>query len=506
MSKERDALLVGVDSGLTVTKAVVFDLAGRELGAHAVLARYHHPAPGWVEKDPELQWRDFADAVRGALHDAAADPARVAGVGLTAHGDGLYLLDEEGVPVRPALPSLDTRASDVVRRWRNDGTHEDILALSGEPPSARHAPAMLVWIREHEPASFARIRWVVFAKDWLRWRLTGRVATDPTEASTGFTGVRSQGYDAAVLAAYGLSEIEAWLPPVAPSTAAVGTVVPAAATATGLRAGTPVACGLHDVAASALGSGVTGPGELMIVAGTYSVNEVLADEPAVDAQWMCRNWIAPGRWMHMATSPTSAVNLEWFVRQLCPLECDRAARAGVSPYAFVDEEVANVMDAPSAVLYHPFLYGSPNGVEGTAAFLGLRADHGRGHVLRAILEGVVFSHRGHVDALRSRFATRSVRLAGGARRSRIWAQLFADGLRLPVTVTDVREHGSLGAALCAGVATGLYPTIEDAVMATVRVERLHEPDARRGEALDDAFGRYIESLTPGTVNGCSHRR
>jgi L-xylulokinase len=346
----------------------------------------------------------------------------------------------------------------------------------------------------HEPEALDRARWIMFAKDWLKFKLTGAVATDPTEASAGFTDVRTGAYSDEVLNVYGLVHIRDKLPPVLSSTGVVGTVTRGAAAETGLVAGTLVASGLHDVDASALGCGLLLPEELVLVAGTYSVNEVLESMPTIDSRWLCRSWVTPGLWMHMATSPTSAVNLDWFVRQLCPSESARSREEGRSPFAFVEQEVLQVLEDESKLIYHPFLYGSRDNGSAHGAFLGLRSWHGRAHMLRALLEGVAFSHRSHVDDLRSRLVVHSARLAGGARRSAVWAQLFADTMRLPITVTDAQEEGALGAAVCAGVAAELYSSVSEAVGRAVHVIHVYEPREGPALRLDEAYGRFMASV------------
>ncbi len=486
--------LLGIDSGLTVTKAVVFDLDGRALGVGSAPARNRVLRSRWVEKDPTQQWHDTAGAVRTAIAAAGVDPASIEAVGLTGHGDGVYLIGEDGLPVRPALPSLDTRAHEVVARWRRNGVADRALALAGELPFPQHAPAMLVWLREHEPGVLERTRWVLSAKDWLKLQLTGTVTTDPTDASAGFTDVRGQGYAPALRALYGLEEVEGKLPPIVPPTEPVGQVRPEAAAETGIPAGTPVPSGLHDIAAASVGSGATEPGEMLMVAGTYSVNQVLGDRPVVDGRWLCRSWLRPGRWAHMSTSPTSATNTEWFVRQLCPEQCEQAERAGASPFAFVDEEAGQALRSGRCPVFHPFLFGSPHGDGASAAFLGLRSWHTRGHLLLGLLQGIVFNHRTHIDPIRALLPSTSLRLAGGATRSLLWSQLFADVLGLPVSVADAPEAGALGAALCAGVAAGRYACIEDAVAQAVRVARRHQPDPARTRELEDEYGVYLDTV------------
>jgi L-xylulokinase len=493
------AHLLGIDSGLTVTKAVVFDAAGREVGRGEARVTQSTPRPRWVERDMADVWTACADSVRAALTAAGLAGDDIAAVAATGHGDGVYLIDAEGEPVRPAILSLDSRAFGIVQRWRETGVLDEALALTGQHPFAASPAALLAWLQNHEPDAFRRCRWTLTCKDWIRYRLTGEVATDFTEASLSFTDVATQDYCDAAFTLYGLAGAAEKAPPVIGPTSPAGVVTARAAIATGLAPGTPVVGGLHDVDASALGTGCVDPGQLAVVAGTWSINEVISAEPIVDPRWACRNFIEPGRWMNMAYSPASATNLEWFVHELCPLETERASANGGSPFAFVSAEIEAVHDEESRVFFHPFLYGSPHGDQASAAFLGLRGWHCRGHLLRALLEGVTFNHKTHVDALRSAFPTTEARLTGGGAQSELWSQLFADTLGLTVHVTDAKEAGARGAALCAGVGAGIYPSLADAVREGVRVVRTHEPDPARHEQLGAAYETYaalVSALAP----------
>jgi L-xylulokinase len=343
------------------------------------------------------------------------------------------------------------------------------------------------------------MRWALGCKDWIRYRLTGVIATDFTEVSATFTDVRTQTYADDAFLLYDLADLREKLPPVVGCAEVAGYVTPEAAAETGLRAGTPVAGGAHDVDATSVGAGCILPGQLMIVAGTWSINQVVADRPATDARWVCRNFVEPGRWLAAGWSPASATNLEWFVRELCPMEMQAAEARGVSPYAFVNDEAGAVWDEPSRVIFHPFLFGSPHGDAASAAFLGLRGWHRRGHLLRAVMEGVTFNHKTHVDALRSAFPITEARLGGGGAQSPLWSQLFADALDLPMHTTDAKEAGARGAALLAGVAAGLYPSLDAAVTRATRVLRRYDPDPPRREILSTAYDSYrlaVEALTP----------
>jgi L-xylulokinase len=482
--------LLGVDAGQTVTKAALFDLAGNELAVASAETLASAPRPRWQERDMNEAWTRTAGAIRRCLNRSGIDPAAVLGVGICGHGDGVHLVDPAGRPVRPAILATDSRAYQYADRFREPGLGARVLALTGQVPAVYSPAALLAWLRDHEPWTLRAARWTLFCKDWLRFRLTGEVATDASEASAYCTDVRTQTWSRDALELFGLAELAPLLPPVLSSAMPAGEVTPAAAALTGLRPGTPVVAGAHDVAAAALGIGAADPGAPSVVMGTFSINQIVADAPVTDARWQARTFLRPGRWLHMSTSPSGAANLEWAVRRFGPLRPDGAP----------DHEAA-VLEAVRAPadggpVYLPYLYGSPHGTAPGAAFAFVRASHGRPEFLRAVLEGVVFNHRWHVEALAERFdlTRRPVRLAGGGARSPQWTQLLTDAIGRPVEVTDATEAGSRGAALLAGLGVKAYADPAEAVSAAVRVVRSHEPDASAGTVLDERFALYERTV------------
>jgi L-xylulokinase len=491
--------LLGIDNGLTVTKAVLFDEDGHAKGTAGVPSQQLHPRPGWVEKDPDQQWEDTAEAVTETLELAGIDASDIAAVAITGHGDGLYTLDADGRPPRRAITSLDGRAGEVLERFVREGIPQRALPVVGEAPFGVQPAVLLAWVKEHEPDVYGRIRHVLFCKDWLKYKLTDRITTDPTEASAGFTDVHSQGYAPEALSIYGLEELEGTLPEIVGSTEVAGEVTRAAAEATGLAPGTPVVSGLHDCDASALGCGCARPGQLTMIAGTFSINEVISEEPVADPVILCRNWVVPKQWMNMGNSACSAVNLEWYVQRLAPEAVRSAHERGIPPFEFVNEEVEAVLDDESGIVFLPFIYGAPDNPEASASFVGLKGWHTRGHVLRALYEGVTFNHRTHVDALRAHFKVTEGRLTGGGARSAAWTQMFADVLGLPVSLTDAKEGGALGAAICAGVGAGVYGSVTEGADRAIHIARTYEPNPARVERLEAAYQRYqkvIETLRP----------
>ncbi|MFC0201505.1 FGGY-family carbohydrate kinase [Paracoccus rhizosphaerae] len=449
-------LLLGIDNGLTVTKAVIFDQAGQVLSTARRRVAQSIPRPRHVERDMDDLWRQTAAAIHEALSSCGRPASDIVAVAATAHGDGIYLLDRAGRPLGAGILSLDSRAGAVADRWQADGTAEVALQRTGQMPHASAPSAILSWIQQNEPERFAAIGHVLACKDWLTFCLTGRIGTDLTEASTSFTDVRTQGHAPDIPDIFGLGALP--LPQIARPDEVVGHVTTSAAAATGLAAGTPVVAGLHDVTASALGSGGYGTGTVAIVAGTYSINETVTDTPRIDRRWYCRNGIAQGEWNAMSISPASAANYDWFLDTLCASDRAQAEAEGHAFHARIVPEIEAAFERPSTAIFHPYLFGSPHGPQASAGFFGLRGWHDRAALLRAVIEGIAFNHRYHVDALRDGFCPSRARLTGGISRAPAFAQLFADVLDMPVTTSDTEEAAAWGAALCAGAGVGLFPS------------------------------------------------
>lgn len=453
--------LLGIDNGLTVTKAVIFDTQGRQLSVARRNVPQLKPQAHFIERGMDILWTQTAVAVQEAIALSGLNSADIAAVSVTAHGDGLYLLDAHKRPLGNGILSLDSRAQSVVAAWGRSGLTPRIADLSGQNPHASAPAAILAWITEHEPERFQKIAHIISSKDWLRFCLTGEIATDRTEASTSFTDVTTQEYSKDIAALFGLSDVFAALPQVRHSAEIAGHVTAQAAESTGLKTGTPVATGLHDVTASALGIGAHREGVLGIVAGTYSINEVVSAAPKRSPDWFCRNAIEPGQWNNMAISPSSTANYEWFLETFCKAELKHTAIQNTSIHESLGQEIDAGFARNSSVFFHPYLFGSPFGANASASFMGLRGWHDRSDVIAAILEGIAFNHRHHVQDLQTGFTFQTAHLTGGASRNPRIAQVFADVLGLPIKVAKIDEAAAWGAAVCAGKAAGIFGSVSE---------------------------------------------
>ncbi|HEY9096409.1 MAG TPA: FGGY-family carbohydrate kinase, partial [Hydrogenophaga sp.] len=447
--------LLGLDAGNTMTKVVLFDVEGREIMAVRRRNPILFPAPDHTERDPQAMWDDLCEAVRELLQEGNVPPESIAAVSVSGYGAGLYLVDASGRAVRPGIMSTDARVTQLLSEWEAAGLGD----RSGQCTQQRlwngQSAPLLAWLSAHEPHAAAVSHAVLFCKDYLRAQLCGDISTDPTDAGiSGLLNVAAGDYPHDFHGSLGLTAWRSKLPRVGASTDVVGGVSATAAQATGLRAGTPVVRGLVDVCAAALASGVQHPSQLSMIAGTFSISSTLHAAPRLDTVPLLQTaYPVGGYFLASEGSATSASNFEWYCKSILgPESATYAASLGKSIYEVCGERVSQVMDRPNDILFFPFLFGGPAGAP--AGLLGLKAEHNGADVLRAIFEGIVFSHKLDTDALLTgadSAKVTSIRLAGGAVNSSVWCQMFADILGLPVEVTEGNEVGARGTAICAAV-------------------------------------------------------
>jgi len=489
--------LLGTDNGCTVAKAALFTLDGHEVAVASRKIDALTPHRGWSEMDMTASWAATAESIRNVLATARIDPRDIVCIASAGHGNGLYLVDKQGNPVRNAISSTDARARAYSDKWIADGLDKKIRPRTMQSIWAAQPNALLAWLRDNEPQTMKKAGWVLMAKDYIRFRLTGKIAAEITDMSgTSLLNVRNADYDQEILDAFGIGEMRGLLPPLVRSADICGEVTPQVAAETGLAAGTPVAGGLFDIDACALSSAITDESQLCMVAGTWGNNQYISRTPVTDdAVFMTTCYAMDGYYLMLEGSATSASNLEWLVTEFFQAERQAAAERGSSVYDVCNDLVASTSPGDCGLIFLPFLYGSNVHPDAKACLIGMDGWQKRAHVVRAVYEGVVFSHRWHVEKLlKYRKMPACIRLTGGGARSKVWAQMFADIFQVPVEIPDGTELGALGAAICAAVAAGCYQSFPAATAAMVRIGRRHEPDKALADVYQAKRTRYNKIL------------
>ncbi|MBZ0280398.1 MAG: carbohydrate kinase [Anaerolineae bacterium] len=484
--------LMGIDIGGTVIKVVIFDIHGKHVqhSSRKVIANYPHA--GWTETDMPAIWQHTADAIRDALEKSAIAPGQILAIGGSGHGNGIYLLDKDRQPLRSSIMSLDTRADAFITQWNASSEYPRIWQKTYQQLWAAQPPALLAWLKAHEPENYKNIGAILFCKDYIKFCLTGQVTTDYSDISaSSLFDIGQRNYSDELLKIYGIPECRDALPHPIESYEVAGKVTSKAAEATGLLEGTPVVGGLFDVSATALGAGVIDTGQACIIAGTWSINEVVTSEPVDDKQIFMNSIYIPDHYMTIEASATSAINLEWFVKHFCAEETVEAGRRGISVYDICNESVEQVETGSGNLFFHPFLFGSNVQANARAGFYGVAGWHTKNHLLRAVYEGVVYGHMSHIEKLKSSDIQMDMaRFTGGAARSPVWVQMFADAIGIPMEVVEGEETGARGAAMCAGIGVGVYENYQDAVEKTVIVKNRYEPDHENTARYRERFVEY----------------
>jgi len=480
------AMWLGIDIGTGGTRALLADAQGR---IRASFTAPHEDMrmerPLWAEQRPENWWDATVLAIRGVLQESGVAASEIRGIGLSGQMHGLVILDHAHQVIRPSLIWCDQRSQEQVDFINRTAGVENVLAWTANPVLTGFTLPKLLWVRDHEPKNFERVRHVLLPKDYIRFRLTGELASDVSDASgmAMFDVVRRE-WAMSLMDELGLDrEI---LPKCYESSDVSGAVTPPVAEQTGLAAGTPVMGGAGDQAASAVGNGIVEPGVVSCTIGTSGVvfahMERVAYDPAGRVHTFCH--AARGKWHVMGVTQGAGLSLQWFRNQLAP---------GLS-YDALTAEAATATAGSQGLFWLPYLMGERTPHLDAAArggWIGLTASHTRADLIRALIEGVSYSQKDCLDIIEQLgIQVRSVRVSGGGARSPFWRQLLADILAKPVVTLETQEGSAYGAALLAMVGTGEYASAAEVCRAVIRETAAVEPRPKEADLYREAHAVY----------------
>lgn len=493
--------LMGIDNGGTFSKAAIFDENGHQISVASVPTVTITPKPGYTERDMEELWQVNAQAVREAIEKSGIDPADIAGVSFSGHGKGLYLVGKDGKPLYNGIISTDARAWAYVKKWKEDGTAKKVYEKTFQDILACQPVSLLAWLKDNQPEVIENTKYVFAVKDYVRYRMTGEAYAEMSDFSGGnLVNLATGEYDRELMELFGIGEVYEMLPPLKNAADVCGYVTKEASELTLLPEGTPVSAGMFDVNACGIASGLSDGEKMCMIAGTWSINEFIAKEPVLNGTVALNSMFCiPGYYLVEESSPTSAGNMEWFIRNLMNYEKAEAKKNGGSVYDITNEWVASIEPQDNNIIFLPFLNGSNEDALAKGTFIGLTAYHSKKHMLRAVYEGIVFSHLTHVKKLlRNRKVPESIRLSGGAANSDVWVQIFADALQIPIDVIEDKELGAQGAAIAAGMAAGIYKDYNDGIDKTVTITKTVQPRKEYKEIYEKKYQTYrrvIEGLS-----------
>jgi xylulokinase len=456
--------LLGIDIGTTATKAILLDpdrgpIAEAERPVELVSSH-----PGWAEEDPAMWWRNV-----GELCHELADGHEIAGIGVSGMVPCTILLDGERRPLRWSIQQNDARSSDEVAELTHRLDGHRVLMRTGSAITQQSTGPRLLWLAKHEPETWTQAKSIVGSYDFIVGRLTGNLSVESNWAlETGLYDLETRAWAADVLQASGAAP--SLLPEIRRPEEVVGHVSREGAQHTGLAEGTPVVAGTADHIGSAFAAGVLRDGDLLIKLGGAGDILLAADEPSVDERLYLDFHLIPGHYVLSGCMATSGTLIRWFQAQL---GCNQ-------DLGVLDQEADAAGPGAGGVIVLPYFLGEKtpiNDPDATGAFVGLRLGHTRGHIFRAILQATAFGFRHHLDVLRDRgHVVRKARVTDGGARSRVWTQITADVLGLPLEKVNVRSGSALAAAFVAGMGVGAFRNwfeIERFITVTEVVEPSH---------------------------------
>lgn len=479
---------MGIDVSTTGSKALLMDTAGTVVASVSTPHSLSTPKPLWSEQDPLEWWTATKVSIQAVLQRGNVPPRAIKGIGLTGQMHGLVLLDKAGAVLRPAILWNDQRTQSQCDAIHARIGRERFIQISGNVALTGFTAPKILWVAEKEPEVYERVRHVLLPKDYIRYRLTDIFAMDKADgAGTVLFDLRQRGWSAELLAALNIPP--EWMPPTYEGPEFTGEVSAAAAAETGLAAGTPVAAGGGDQAAQAVGVGAVEPGIIGLTVGTSGVVFAATPAPFIEPEGRLHAFChaVPGMWHLMGVMLSAAGSLQWYRDTLAP------------NMSFDDllQEAETVPAGSEGLQFLPYLSGerTPHpDPQARSAFIGLTLRHGRGHLTRAVLEGVAYGLKDSFKLIQNAGLEQivQVRASGGGTKGRLWRQILASVLESELVTVNTAEGAAFGAALLAGVGAGAWPSVPAACRETIQIAGRTMPEDLQSDAYRQGYPIYRE--------------
>ncbi|MDO4559239.1 MAG: xylulokinase [Planctomycetia bacterium] len=489
-------VLLGIDIGTSGTRVLATTPSGETLGSATETYPCSVPRPLWSEQNPDDWWRATVRATRTVMEKTGLKPYEVRGIGLSGQMHGSVFLDEENRVIRPAILWNDQRTTtECAEIERRAGGRESLIRMVANPAMTGFTAPKILWLRNHEPEHFARLRKILLPKDEIRRRLTGEFATEVSDASGMLLlDVAHRRWSDELLNALELDR--SLLADVYESADVTGHLTAEVADQLGLTTECVVVGGAGDCAAGAIGNGIVRPGILSTSIGTSGVMFVHSDEARIDPLGRVHTFChaVRGKYHQMGVTLSAGGSLQWFRNALCETDHQRAMENGEEIYEILTREASETPCGARGLFFLPYLSGERTPYadpDARGAFVGLTLAHGRAEMVRAILEGVVCSLRDSLEIFEELgVPVTQIRASGGGSRSPFWRQIQADCFGRPVVTVHTDEGPAFGAALLASVGAKFHPDIETACDAAIRIVGETACDPANHEIYDRHFPEY----------------
>lgn len=481
--------LLGVDFGGGSTKATLIDTTGTIVAEHVVEYPTYYPKLGWCEQSPEDWNQAFSENVKGLLEKSKIDAQDILALAIDSATHTWVMCDEEFKPIRPAIHWTDSRSRSQVEYLRK-AYGDEIFETSFHRADTIWTLPQILWVRENEPENFKKMRYIFFEKDYIRYELTGVYCTDYIEAQGSMLfDCNRNVWSETLLELAGIQE--EMLPPIVKPTDVIGSITAEASDRTGLKEGTPVICGTTDTVMEVFASGAVNQGDVTVKLATAGRICVITDKPYPNQHLVNYAHVADGLWYPGTATKAAASSYRWY----------RDTFGG--DYAELNAGAEEVPIGAEGLLYHPYINGELTPYADPTlcgSFIGVRATHTKAHFTRSVLEGVAFSllhSKKTLEALGIPVSGKATIIGGGA-KGELWRQITADCLGMELVKTTSSDS-SLGSAMLAGVAVGVFATCEDAVKACIKAESVTTPIPENTVKYRELFEEYVavhDALAP----------
>ena len=489
--------LIGIDVGTTAIKGVLVTGKGNIITSDVHDYSLEFGTYETCELDPEVYWNITCKIVHELIIKSGIEPENVGGISFSSQGETIISVDAFGKPLRKAIIWLDNRSVSEAKRIVEEFGIEKILEVTGQPEVIAAWPATrILWLRENEPDIFLKTSKFLMVEDYLLFRMTGKYCCEHSlVSSTLYFDIAKKTWWKEMLAFLQISEEK--LPELFESGKSVGNLTAESAFQTGLTIKTICVTGAYDHPSGAVGAGNIEPGKVSLTIGTSMAMCVTLDKPVFDMAMKlpCQCHVIPGLYFLLPFAPAAGLVMKWFKEEFCKVETNMALEQNIDPFSILTEKALHISPGSDGlvVLPHYSGTGSPefnSKVKGV--FAGVTTGMNKGHFVRAILEGVVCCVEHNIMQMRQKgICIDEIRSIGGGAKSDLWNQILADMTGMPVLTMEQSENAATGAAILAGVGTGVFSSITDGCLKTIRVSLRFEPDPEKFELYRKVYNKYV---------------
>jgi len=496
-------LLLGIDIGTTGSKAVLIEPNGKVIAHATTEYPIIVPKPNWAEQNPEDWWKATIKSIRGVILKSGIKSDSITGIGLTGQMHGLVLLNNKEEILRPCILWNDQRTVEECEEINRKISKERMMKIAGKPALTSFTAGKILWVKKNESYIYRKIAHILLPKDYIRYCLTGEIAMEVVDASgTCLFDVKRRQWSEEIISILKINKI--WLPRIYESPAVCGYISKTAARVTGLCEGIPVVSGAGDQAAQAIGTGIYAPGTISATIGTSGVVFAAIDKYQYDKTGRLHTYCHAtfDMWHIMGVMLSAGGSLRWFRDAFFKKEITRAKKNNIDVYDLMTEEASKIPPGSEGLIFLPYLSGERTPHPDPYArgvFFGLSLKHNRAHMIRAIIEGVTFGLRDGLELLKPfKIKCNRVRISGGGAKSLLWRQIMADVFNVIAVTVNATQGAGYGAALLAGVGTGVYNSIADACKRTIRETDNTRP-GRNVKIYQEYYKKY-RALYPALKN------